>query len=157
MGAGHDHGASAVDVEGELSAPLRGLGLTLVVLGALALSGGLWLVARSRAISAPQARVEAALESLAHVPPGELAARAAAGASDAAGWWWAGEFARRAGDAAAARAHFERSAVLAPEREEPRRALEALERGGGAPAWIDERAADVLEGLQAADIPAARR
>src|SRR4030095_5633871 len=48
MGAGHDHGASAVDVEGELRAPLRRAGLVLLVLGALALSGGLWLVSRPR-------------------------------------------------------------------------------------------------------------
>lgn len=159
MGEGHDHGASALDVEGELRAPLRRLGMGFLVVGVLALSGGLWLVSRSHTVAGPSARVEAALEALAELAPGEIAARAAAhAADDAAAWWWAGELARRAGDAALARTHFERAAALAPEREEPRRALEALNADGGAgPAWIDERAAAALEGLVLADFPAGSR
>lgn len=157
MGEGHDHGASAVDVEGELRAPLRTLGLVLLVLGALALSGGLWLVSRSRTLAAPKERVRAALEHLAHLPAGELSSRAAqrAAEGDAAAWWWAGELARRADDAAAARERFERAAGLAPEREEPRESLRALEGAAASTAaWVDEAGASALEALLAPDFPA---
>jgi cytochrome c-type biogenesis protein CcmH/NrfG len=160
MGAGHDHGASAVDVEGELRAPLRRLGLVLLVLGALALSGGLWLVSRSRTQAGPQARVEAALELLAGLPADELAARAAqrAAQGDAAAWWWAGELARRAGLAESARERFARAAQLAPERAEPHDALRALERGGAPERdWVDEAGARALEALLAPDFPSPRR
>jgi len=160
MGAGHDHGASAVDVEAELQSSLRRLGATLLVAGALVVSGGVWFLARSRALSTPEARVEAALVHLADAPAAALAARAAelAEGGGAAAWWWAGELARRAGDAPAARAAFERAAALAPERDEPRRALEALAAGGATDApWLDAAAADALEALAASDFPSPGR
>lgn len=160
MGEGHDHGPSAVDVEGELRGSARKLGLSLLVLGALALSGGVWFLSRSRALSTPERRVEAVLEHLAGHPAAAVAERAGqlAGASDAAAWWWAGELARRAGDAHAARERFERAAALAPGRDEPREALAALDAGRGVEsAWVDGAAADALEALAETHFPSPGR
>ncbi|HVS19804.1 MAG TPA: hypothetical protein VMT18_14460 [Planctomycetota bacterium] len=162
MGARHDHGAAAVDVEGELRGSLRRVGLVLLVLGALALSGGLWFLSRSRALATPEARVQAVLEALGEHPADLVALRAAELAAElsegAAAWWWAGELAHRAGDGPAARRGFERAAELAPRRDEPRRALQALADGGPTgPPWIDAAAADALEAVAAADFPSPGR
>jgi Flp pilus assembly protein TadD len=117
---GHGHGLpTAVDVEAEAARGLRGLGALLLVVGALSLSGGLWLLLRTPGLEAP-GPVGLAVAALGEGDPStalQHAERAAREAPDDAGAWLArGRALRALGRDAEARESLERACALAPQR-----------------------------------------
>jgi tetratricopeptide (TPR) repeat protein len=107
-GPAHDHGATGVDVAGEIERPARSLGATFLIVGALLLSGGLWLLSRSRS-AAPIEPDLPALEEAARQKPLDAEVQGALARALLA-----------AGRTHEARARFERLCALVPDMWQPR-------------------------------------